>query len=162
MIQVYFVCGFIGSGKSTLSNKLATEHSGFIFSPDEWMIPLFGEHMEREVFDRRLNTLRELFDRSALRMVQLGVPVIFDYGFWSKREREQAVEWAQSHQLDFEFIYLGVDYEVCRARALLRNTKEGMTCYQMSDEMLELFWSKFEPPVDEPYITMYQGEGMLK
>lgn len=53
MAQTYFVCGFIGSGKTTYSKALAEKHGAFRFSIDEWMIPLYGEHMEREVFDKR-------------------------------------------------------------------------------------------------------------
>ncbi|MFD2175977.1 AAA family ATPase, partial [Veronia pacifica] len=51
MAKVYFVCGFIGSGKTTYSKILADRQGAFRFSIDEWMIPLYGEHMEREVFD---------------------------------------------------------------------------------------------------------------
>lgn len=49
MTRIYFVCGFIGSGKTTYSKAIAEKHGAFRFSIDEWMIPLYGEHMEREV-----------------------------------------------------------------------------------------------------------------
>ncbi|MDP2488483.1 AAA family ATPase [Vibrio splendidus] len=84
MTKIYFVCGFIGSGKTTYSKALAEKHGAFRFSIDEWMIPLYGEHMEREVFDSRLATLQGLFKDSAMQLFSLGVPVIFDFGFWRK------------------------------------------------------------------------------
>ncbi len=40
MTKIYFVCGFIGSGKTTYSKRLAEEHNASRFSIDEWMIPL--------------------------------------------------------------------------------------------------------------------------
>lgn len=71
MAQIYFVCGFIGSGKTTYSKALAGKHGAFRFSIDEWMIPLYGEHMEREVFDQRLATLQDLFKESAQQLFSL-------------------------------------------------------------------------------------------
>ncbi len=88
MTKIYFVCGFIGSGKTTYSKALAEKHGAFRFSIDEWMIPLYGEHMEREVFDSRLATLQGLFKDSAMHLFSLGVPVIFDFGFWRKSDRD--------------------------------------------------------------------------
>lgn len=88
MTKIYFVCGFIGSGKTTYSKRLAEEHNAFRFSIDEWMIPLYGEHMDRETFNRRLAVLQGLFKDSATQLFSLDVPVIFDFGFWNKADRE--------------------------------------------------------------------------
>ena len=76
MSKIYFVCGFIGSGKTTYSKQLADKHSAFRFSIDEWMIPLYGEHMERDVFDKRLATLQDLFKESALQLFSLDVSLL--------------------------------------------------------------------------------------
>lgn len=61
--------------------------------------PLYGEHMEREVFDQRLATLQGLFKDSALQLLKLNVPVIFDFGFWSKAERESIMDWLMRWEL---------------------------------------------------------------
>ncbi|EEZ86754.1 conserved hypothetical protein [Vibrio harveyi 1DA3] len=146
MAKIYFVCGFIGSGKTTYSKALAEKHSAFRFSIDEWMIPLYGEHMERDVFDSRLATLQGLFKDSALQLFSLDVPVIFDFGFWRKTDREAIVDWASSIGVDSEVHYLDVPFETCQQRALLRNAKLDGNSYHMSPEMLDLFWSWFEVP----------------
>lgn len=146
MAKIYFVCGFIGSGKTTYSKALAEKQGAFRFSIDEWMIPLYGEHMERDVFDSRLATLQALFKDSALQLFSLGVPVIFDFGFWRKTDREAFVDWASSIEVDSEVHYLDVPFETCTQRALARNAQLGGNSYHMSPEMLDLFWSWFEVP----------------
>ncbi|WP_264406093.1 AAA family ATPase [Vibrio owensii] len=146
MAKIYFVCGFIGSGKTTYSKALAEKHSAFRFSIDEWMIPLYGEHMERDVFDSRLATLQALFKDSAQQLFSLDVPVIFDFGFWRKTDREAFVDWASSIGVDSEVHYLDVPFEICKQRALSRNAKLDGNSYHMSPEMLDLFWSWFEVP----------------
>ncbi len=146
MSKIYFICGFIGSGKTTYSKKLAEKQGAFRFSADEWMIPLYGEHMEREVFDSRLATLKDLFKESALQLFSLGVPVIFDFGFWRKSERDAFIDWASSLAVDSEVHYLDVPFETCKQRAAARNTDLNGKSYEMTPEMLELFWSWFEAP----------------
>ncbi len=149
MSMIYFICGFIGSGKTTYSKKLAEEKSAFRFSIDEWMIPLYGEHMERDVFNERLSTLQGLFKASALQMLDLSVPVIFDFGFWTKADRSSMINWAEKYGLDYELIYLDVSFEECSQRAMKRNVALEQKSYNMTPEMLNLFWSWFEIPNDE-------------
>ncbi|MCP4321618.1 MAG: ATP-binding protein [Alteromonadales bacterium] len=149
MSKIYFICGFIGSGKTTYSKKLAVEKSAFRFSIDEWMIPLYGDHMEREVFNERLGTLQGLFKTSALQMLSLNVPVIFDFGFWTKYDRISILNWANEYGLDCEFIYIDASFEKCSERVIKRNIKQDQMSYNMTPEMLNLFWSWFEIPSDE-------------
>lgn len=156
MTNIYFVCGFIGSGKTTYSKALADQHGAFRFSIDEWMIPLYGEHMEREVFDRRLATLQELFKESALQLFALGVPVIFDFGFWRKADRDSFTDWATKVGIKSEVHYLDVSFDTCKQRAFARNSDLNGKSYEMTSEMLDLFWSWFEPPASNENVVRVQ------
>ncbi|MCJ2376568.1 ATP-binding protein [Vibrio sp. ZSDZ34] len=158
MSKIYFICGFIGSGKTTYSTQLAKSQRAFRFSIDEWMIPLYGEHMEREVFNARLATLQELFKDSAIQLAKIGVSVIFDFGFWTKADREAFASWANANELDCEFHYLDVDYDECKQRALERNKNLKGHSYEMTPEMLEMFWSWFEVPSQHEKVKRLSGE----
>jgi predicted kinase len=149
MSKIYFICGFVGSGKTTFAKKLATEKAAFRFSIDEWMIPLYGEHMERGLFNKRLGILQHLFKASALQMLNLNTPVIFDFGFWTKADRASIINWADENSLDYELIYLDVSFEDCCQRVKKRNLEQDPTSYEMTPEMLNLFWSWFEVPDNE-------------
>lgn len=163
MSKIYFIAGFVGSGKTTYAKKLAQAEKGFRFSLDEWMIPLFGEHMEREVFDSRLATLQELFKEAALELTSLGVPVIFDFGFWTRKDREAFMAWATHHNLIAEMHYLDVSFELCKQRASLRNADLQGKSYEMTPEMLDLFWSWFEvPTADEKVIRVGKATDLTK
>jgi len=157
MAKIYFICGFIGSGKTTYSSKLAEKMNAYRYTADEWMIPLFGEHMERDVFDSRLTSLKALFKTSSIRLLEMGVPVIFDFGFWKKSDRNEIVEWAEENSLEYELIYLDVSYEECCKRASQRNDIRGEKSYKMTPEMLEMFWSWFEVPTDAENVKRVSG-----
>ncbi|WP_135458427.1 AAA family ATPase [Vibrio echinoideorum] len=156
MTKIYFVCGFIGSGKTTYSKKLAEEHGAFRFSIDEWMIPLYGEHMDREVFDSRLATLQQLFKESASQLFSLGVSVIFDFGFWTKADREAFADWALSIGVDSEVHYLDIPFDTCKQRAFSRNSELNGKSYEMTPEMMVLFWSWFEVPTSSESVVWVQ------
>ncbi|OLQ85473.1 AAA family ATPase [Vibrio ponticus] len=156
MSKIYFICGFIGSGKTTYSKALADKQGAFRFSIDEWMIPLFGEHMERDVFESRLATLQDLFKESASQLLSLGVPVIFDFGFWRKADRDAVVAWASQLGIDSEVHYLDVSFNTCKQRAFTRNADRNGKSYEMTPEMLELFWSWFETPDSTEHVVLIQ------
>ncbi|GEM81548.1 AAA family ATPase [Vibrio superstes] len=149
MAQLYFISGFIGSGKTTYSKELAEKTNGFRFSIDEWMIPLFGEHMERDVLNQRLRTLESLFQDASSQLVRLGVPVVFDFGYWSRDDRARIVSWASEQGYSCEMHYLDVSFDTCCQRAFERNANTRGKSYEMTPEMLELFWSWFEVPTQD-------------
>jgi predicted kinase len=120
------------------------------------MIPLYGEHMDREVFDRRSETLQQLFKDSALQLFSLGVPVIFDFGFWRKSDREAFTDWASSVGVDSEVHYLDVSFDTCKQRALARNPDLAGKSYEMTPDMLDLFWSWFEVPTPDENVLWVQ------
>lgn len=157
MAKIYFICGFIGSGKTTYARKLAVTHSAFRFSIDEWMIPLFGEHMARDVFDTRLATLQRLFQESALQMLALGTSVIFDFGLWTQSKRNEAAHWAETKGIEYEIHYMDVGLETCCERVLSRNHNLDGRSYLMTPDMLMLFWSKFEIPKNENITVIKSG-----
>ncbi|MGB1311528.1 MAG: AAA family ATPase [Leucothrix sp.] len=157
MAKIYFICGFIGSGKTTYSKKLAKSEGAFCFSMDEWMIPLYGEHMKREVFDARRFTLQNLFKDACKQLMSLGVPVIFDFGFWTKSERNAFLLWASDNGFDSEMHYLDVSFDVCKQRANNRNAALEGKSYDMTPEMLDLFWSWFEVPSQDEALVWVSG-----
>ncbi|PML57377.1 AAA family ATPase [Vibrio lentus] len=158
MTKIYFVCGFIGSGKTTYSKRLAEEHNAFRLSIDEWMIPLYGEHMDRETFDHRLATLQGLFKDSATQLFSLDVPAIFDFGFWRKADRNAFTEWASNAGVKSEVHYLDVPFETCKERAFHRNSELNGKSYEMTPEMLDLFWSWFEVPTSDENVVWVKSD----
>ena len=162
MAKIYFICGFIGSGKTTYAKQLAESAPAVRLSIDEWMIPLYGEHMQRDVFDARLNTLMTLFKETAQQMLTLGVSVIFDFGFWTQNERIQFQAWAANLGVKSELIYLDVSFELCCERALNRNHQRADKSYEMNNEMLTMFWSWFEAPSRAEAATIITSQSSLQ
>jgi predicted kinase len=88
---LFLIVGLPGAGKTTRARELAAEHRALRLTPDEWMIPLFGEpdaDGKRDVLEGRLIQV-------ALEVLRLGTSAVLDFGFWSRDERS-ALRWLAS------------------------------------------------------------------
>lgn len=139
---LFLTVGLPGAGKTTRARRLAEEHNALRLTPDEWMIPLFGEpeaNGKRAVLEGRLLSL-------ALDAVRLGTDVILDFGCWSRAERS-AIRWlAESAGASCRLVYVPVDPETQRTRVALRQSLTPDQTFPMSEADLLRWRALFEEP----------------
>src|SRR3954453_22498358 len=81
--ELLLMVGLPGAGKTTRAAELAAAHRALRLTPDEWMIPLFGEPDaggKRDVREGRLITV-------AVQALRVGTSVVLAFGLWSRDER---------------------------------------------------------------------------
>ncbi len=151
---VVLLCGLTGSGKTRLAHALERDLPALRFTVDEWMIALFGEHMPREVHDRRLAQLVAIAWDTAERAATLGVHVVLDYGFWRRTERLEAAKRARDAGATPLLVYLDVPQHELERRLAARNAAHPEGSYVITPDMLELFAGWFEPPSEDEGIPL--------
>ncbi|WP_446219328.1 AAA family ATPase [Micromonospora sp. IBHARD004] len=143
---LFLIVGLPGAGKTRLAHQLAAEYRALRLTPDEWMIPLFGEPEgdgRRDVLEGRLLWL-------ALEAATLGTSVVLDFGFWSRDERTAVRAIASEHGVAARVNYLPIDRETQIARIAERLNRAPETTFPMTAADLEAFASTFEvPTLDE-------------
>ncbi len=144
--HVVLLCGLTGSGKTSLARELEAALPAVRFNVDDAMIALFGEHMPRDVFDRRSATLQALTWQTARRLVELGVHVVLDYGFWTRADRRAAAERARVAGGEPLFVHLDVPRRELERRLARRNATLPEGTFEVTPAMLDEFSAKFEPP----------------
>lgn len=115
------------------------------FSPDEWMIPLFGESDaggKRDIMEGRLIWV-------ALRAIQAGISAILDFGLWAQDERSALVWLAESLGAQASVIYLDVDEPTQAARTTARFLTAPDTTFEISAEELAEWRAFFQVPTDD-------------
>jgi predicted kinase len=85
---VYLIVGLPGAGKTTRAKELEISESSLRLTPDEWQIVLFGDKNPPDKRDLVEGKLVQI----GMRAAQLGINVVFDFGFWSRDERS-ALRW---------------------------------------------------------------------
>ncbi len=150
--KLYALCVFIGSGKTSYAKKLEEEKKAIRLTMDEWFIPLFGEHMERSLFDQRRQALEIQFRKLAQKLLKQNINVIFDFGFWTKAARKDIRLWAEDNNIDLRIVYFDISEQECLRRALKRNDQKQGGAFVMTEEMFIELRRFFEPiEQDENY-----------
>ena len=134
--------GLPAAGKTTRARQLAEEHSALRLTPDEWMIPLFGEPEagdKRDVLEGRLIWV-------ALEALKLGTSVVLDFGCWASEERS-AIRWlAESVGASYRLEYLPVAHDVQLARIAYRQATTPQQTFPIDEDDVVQWRGIFEEP----------------
>jgi predicted kinase len=84
----HLIHGYLGAGKTTFARRLEASLPGIRFTHDEWMARLYGDDPPVENFQRFYQRVSEQIDSVWPRCLELGVDVVLDLGFWSRRQRD--------------------------------------------------------------------------
>ena len=159
MAKVILICGKICSGKSTYAEQLRIQNNAVLLSTDEITLALFGQHCGDKHDDYVERTQNYLFNKS-LELIEVGINVILDWGFWLKEERDYAHEFYNSRNIACEFHYIDISDETWQARLKKRNSEvlyEETSAYYIDDNLAEKFASIFEVPSKDEIDVVTRG-----
>ena len=148
MAKVYILCGKICSGKSTYSQKLRKSQKAVILSVDDITLTLLGQN-GGDTLDVYVEKLEQYFFQKSVEIVETGINVILDWGFWTKAERDFAKEFYNSHGIEYEFHYISINDEEWYRRLDKRNNdvlEKKSDAYYVDEGLAEKFKSIFEIP----------------
>jgi predicted kinase len=143
---LFLVVGLPGAGKTRTAIDLAARRRALRLSPDEWMIPLFGEPDaggKRDILEGRLIWL-------SLEALKLDTSVVLDFGFWSRDERS-ALRWlADSVGATTQVIYLPIDPTAQHDRIQQRWQRAPDSTFPMTAADRASYRAQFQvPTLDE-------------
>ena len=142
---VYLIVGLPGAGKTSHAKALEVSASALRLTPDEWQIALFGEQNPPDKRDLVEGKLIQL----GMRVAELGIDVVLDFGFWSKDERS-ALRWiASTVGARSQVVYLPIDDEEQRKRVAHRFATTPDRTFPISDVELEQWRARFQAPDDD-------------
>ena len=137
--------GLPAAGKTHRARELESELAALRFSPDEFMIPLFGDPEageKRYVVEGRLIWV-------ARQALALGVSVILDFGVWVRAERMALRHLAQTGGAEFRMVFLPVERAVQLQRLVQRSGTDGTTTFAITEAELDRCHAMFEAPAPD-------------
>jgi predicted kinase len=150
---MFVMVGLPAAGKTTRAKERAKEEQALRLTPDEWMIPLFGESMA----GGKRNVLEGRFIWLALDALQKGINVVLDFGVWSTDERTALRFLAASVGASCRIEYLEVDEVEQRNRRDGRALSDAQTTFLISDDDLSSYREIFQEP-DETELEPFAME----
>ena len=148
MPKVIMVCGKLCSGKSAYAEKLRKENKAVVLSIDEIMLALFGQNAG-EKYDDYIVRIKDYLYHKSLEIIDSGINVILDWGFWTKDERAWARSFFNSNGITNEIHYIDIDDSEWSRRIEKRNKDVfagGDDAYYVDEGLLEKFNAIFEEP----------------
>lgn len=147
MAKVILICGKICSGKSTYAERLCADNKAVLLSVDEIMLSIFGQYAGDRHNEYVINVQKYLFDKS-LEIIQAGVDVIFDCGFWTKEHRNYAKDFYRQLGIPCELHCIDISEEEWQKRLDKRNkavTAGETNAYYVDEALKEKFEAGYEP-----------------
>jgi len=148
MVTAHLVHGFLGVGKTTFAKRLERSLPAIRFSHDEWMVRFYGTDPPGHLFEGHARAVTEQIDLLWPRCLELGVDVVLDLAFWSRKERDQAKARARARGADVLLYRLNSPEHVARARLRARNEKLDGNLL-ITDATYDLLKMRFEPLAPE-------------
>ena len=116
MSSVHLICGFMGTGKTTIARRLAMQMNAVRLTHAEFMADLYGTDIPESEFQAKWDKVDKLIWNLAEQIVCAGGSVILDYGFGSRESRQKAVERAKIFCDSITFHQVECDFETAKKR----------------------------------------------
>jgi predicted kinase len=148
---LYFFCGRLAAGKTTLARKIAAAESAVFFCEDIWLSKLSpGIRSLEDYLDwsRRCHTVMEPL---IIQILKSGSSVVLDFAGNTVRERKWVRSLFEAAGSDHVLHYLDVPEEVCLAQLMDRNKNkpEGLYFASTTEEEFRVISEYFQPPAPE-------------
>ncbi len=156
MAKVIILCGRIAVGKSYYANKLKERSDTIILSVDDLMLRLSDSCLGANHDDMALRCERYFYGL-AEQMIKSGIDVIIDFGYWSRKEREEAREYFRRRGIKSELHYILISDEQrikqleSRNERLIADSRRDDTgrVYIIDEALRKRLDQKFEEPAQE-------------
>jgi hypothetical protein len=145
MATLFLMCGLPGSGKSTLARQLERDHAALRLEPDEWMSRIVRDGWDAE----RREAVDAIQTEIALRVVALGVNVVFESAPWSRSDRVALRARAEAVGGSVKLYYLDAPREELIRRLEARNGSLPPHTFAVTSEQLVEMERWFEPPTPD-------------
>ena len=138
------ICSLPGSGKTTLSKKLAEKKRTIRLCPDEWIISLGMS--DRYLDAKHRPIVEELQWEIALDMAKNGANVVLENGYWTAENRIGYADSAKKEGIKTELHFLDIDLEELSRRIEHRNKNLPKFSLKVSQKELTRWHEKFQAP----------------
>jgi predicted kinase len=158
--KVILLCGKICSGKSFYSNIIKQKENAVILSCDEIVYELFANELG-DRHDVMVNKIKNYIYKKTEQVVNSGLNVILDFGFWSRIEREKISKKWEEKNILYEWHYVSVSDNTWLKRIKHRNTlvqKNMCSDIYVDEGLLKKMNSLFEPPCSEEIEVCYNND----
>ena len=157
MAKVIILCGKIASGKSFYANEIQKKTKATILSVDDLMLKISDSCLGTHHDDMALRC-EHFFYNLAEQIIGNGGEVVIDFGYWLRKEREEAKQYFKKRGIAVELHYVNIaedkrleqlEYRnamLIKDKYYPREEPWGERVYIIGEELRKRLDLKFEEP----------------
>lgn len=147
---LYFFCGKMAAGKSTLARDLADRNAALLLVQDDWLTHLFpGEIVDVPTYVTYSARLRAALTDHIATLLARGISVVLDFPGNTRAQRDWFRSLCERANAGHELHFIDVPDDLCKAqlRQRSRHLPEGSAW--TSDAEFDAITTFFQPPADD-------------
>ncbi len=146
--------GFVCSGKTTFAKKIERDEGAVCFSPDEWMVKLFGVDPPADTFSEHYDSVLAIAENYWTQLLLMRIDVILDFGFWNRSYRDDTRNKVKECGGIPKLLSFSIPEDIAQKRCEKRN-QHLRGDFLICNETFDVLKKRFEPlGKDEDYIEI--------
>lgn len=152
---LYFPCGKMAAGKSTLARELARRHDAVLLVQDQLLEALFlGDIIDVAAFLEFRSRLERALTPLVCDLLARGIPVVLDFPANTRSQRAWFRTLIDRSGARHELHYVDVPDDVCKRQLKERSRHLPEGTPWTSDAEFDAITVYFDPPSDEEGFTV--------
>ena len=148
--KLYFLCGKMAAGKSTLARELAQREDAVLLVQDEFLIQLFpGEIVDIPGFVKYSSRLKDALAAHICSLLSRGVSVVLDFPGNTKAQRTWFRELFERANVEHELHFADVTDELCKRQLMERSKDLPEGSAFTTDTEFDAITKYFQAPSDD-------------
>jgi predicted kinase len=157
--KLYFLCGKMAAGKTTLARELARKGSAVLLVEDEFLEKLYpGEIVGLADYVRCSGRVKEALEELVCSLVWKGMSVVLDFPGNTRNQRQWFRRLVEKTNAGHELHFIDAADELCKRQLKLRSANLAESTAFTSEQEFDAITAYFQPPAaDEGFNVIVHG-----
>ena len=157
--KLFFLCGKMAAGKSTLSKELAARKDAVLLVQDEFLEQLFpGEVIDIASFVKYSTRVMDALAPHICSLLSRGVSVVLDFPGNTRSQRAWFRHLCERAEAEHELHFIDASDELCKRQLKERSTGRSPGAKWTTDAEFDAITAYFEPPAIDEHFNVVRHE----
>jgi predicted kinase len=156
---LYFMCGKMAAGKTTLSKALAHQHDAVLLNQDDWLVALYpGEILNISDYVRCSMRLRAALTRLIVDLLTRGTSVVLDHPGNTRKQRQWFRDLIERANVPHELHFVDASDDTCKQQLKQRSAALPAGAAWTTDAEFDAITAYFQAPETDENFNVIRHE----
>jgi predicted kinase len=147
---LFFFCGKMAAGKSTLARQIAKEHQAILLVEDELLAQLYPDEIVNiPSYIKYAPRLRAAIAPHISELLTKGISVVLDFPANTPKQRKWFREIFEQANVDHRLYFIDATNDLCKRQLKERSKSQPEDSPFVSEAVFEEITQYFQPPAED-------------